>query len=115
MTVAETRPESIAALRSSAFDRLSACAAVIDGYGAILDTNEAWRLFAHLNGGSTATTGPGTNYLTVCDRSAIPAAIAVAQGLRQILAGDRERFEYEYPCPSPIERSEERRVGKECA
>ena len=103
MTVAETRPESIAALRSSAFDRLGACAAVIDGHGAILDTNEAWRLFAHLNGGSTATTGPGTNYLSVCDRSATPAAIAVAHGLRQILDGGRDRFEYEYPCPSPIE------------
>ncbi|MEO8267562.1 MAG: EAL domain-containing protein [Ilumatobacteraceae bacterium] len=103
MTVAETRSESIAALRSSAFDRLAACAAVIDGLGAIIDTNEAWRLFAHLNGGSTATTGLGVNYLSVCDRSATAASIAVAHGLRLILAGDRERFEFEYPCPSPIE------------
>lgn len=103
MTVAETRPDSVAAWRSSAFDRLAACAAVIDGKGVILDTNEAWRLFAHLNGGSTATTGPGVNYLSVCDRSATAASTAVAQGLRQILHGDRERFEFEYPGPSPIE------------
>ena len=103
MTGAETRPDSIAALRSSAFDRLAACAAVIDGQGVILDTNEAWRLFAHLNGGSTAATGPGVNYLSVCDRSATAASTAVAQGLRQILEGDRERFEFEYPGPSPIE------------
>lgn len=103
MTVAELRPDSIVALRSSAFDRLSACAAVIDGRGAILDTNEAWRLFAHLNGGSTVTTGPDVNYLSVCDRAATPDSAAVAQGLRQILQGDRDRFEFDYPCPSPIE------------
>ena len=40
------------ALRSFAFDRLSAIAAVLDGAGVIVDTNEAWRLFAHLNDGS---------------------------------------------------------------
>ncbi len=103
MTVAETRPESTAAVRSAAFDRLAACAAVIDRHGVIIDTNEAWRLFAHLNGGPTETTGLGVNYLSVCDRSAIAASTAVARGLRQILEGDRERFEFEYPCPSPIE------------
>jgi diguanylate cyclase (GGDEF)-like protein/PAS domain S-box-containing protein len=93
-------------LRSFAFDRLSACAAVIDRSGVILDTNQAWRLFAHLNGGSTETTGAQANYLTICDRAAaqgVERAGDVAQGLRQILDGEREHFELEYPCPSPIE------------
>lgn len=98
--------DSIVALRSYAFDRLSACAAVIDGRGEILDTNEAWRLFAYLNGGSTAGTGPGVNYLSVCDRAAfdgVTAAADVAMGMREIFAGNRVHFDLEYPCPSPIE------------
>jgi hypothetical protein len=43
-------------LRSFAFDRLSAMAAVLDDSGFIVDTNEAWRLFAHLNDGSVPAT-----------------------------------------------------------
>ena len=94
------------ALRSFAFDRLSAIAAVLDGSGVIIDTNEAWRLFAHLNDGTVSSTGPGVSYLDVCDRAAAggtEGAAAVAAGLRQILAGEREHFALEYPCPSPDE------------
>ena len=104
--VAETRVDPDMALRSYAFDRLSACAAVIGGDGTILDTNEAWRLFAHLNGGSSAGTGRGVNYLSTCDAAAAAAvdgAAVVAAGLGEILSGDREHLEFEYPCPSPIE------------
>jgi diguanylate cyclase (GGDEF)-like protein/PAS domain S-box-containing protein len=98
--------DSIVALRSYAFDRLSACAAVIDGHGEVLDTNEAWRLFAYLNGGSAGGTGPGVNYLSICDRAAsdgVTEAADVSLGLREILAGNRTHFDLEYPCPSPIE------------
>lgn len=102
----EVDRESMLALRSFAFDRLSAAAAVLDGSGVIVDTNEAWRLFAHLNDGSIQVTGPGNNYLTVCDRAAATGsdgAAAAAAGLRQILDGAREHFDLEYPCPSPTE------------
>ncbi|MEO5840436.1 MAG: GGDEF domain-containing protein [Acidimicrobiales bacterium] len=99
-------PERVLELRSFAFDRLSAIAAVLDDGGVIVDTNEAWRLFSHLNGGSARTTGLGVNYLGVCDRAAAAGcedAAEIAVGVRQILAGDRQRLDHDYPCASEIE------------
>jgi diguanylate cyclase (GGDEF)-like protein len=49
------------------------------------------------------------SYLDVCDRAGTGAAdgaaeaAAVASGLRQLLSGEREHFDLEYPCPSPEE------------
>ena len=100
-----TIPESVLR-RSYAFERLAAPAAVLDASGAVVETNEAWRLFATLNEAIPETTGPGANYLAVCDRahaSGAESAGAVAAGLRSILRGERGSFELEYPCPSPIE------------
>jgi len=93
-------------VRAAAFDRLGAMVAVLDGSGLILDTNESWRLFARLNDGSPSMTGTMVNYLEVCDRAAANGssmASIVATGLREVLAGEREKFDVEYPCPSPIE------------
>jgi diguanylate cyclase (GGDEF)-like protein/PAS domain S-box-containing protein len=92
--------------RSYAFERLGAAAAVLDGDGVIVETNEAWRLFAALNEGSLEATGCGVNYLSICDRAfaaGSESAAAVAVGLRAILRGERASFEVEYACPSPIE------------
>ena len=100
-----TTSESVAR-RSDAFERFGAPAAVLDESGVIVETNEAWRLFATLNEADPATTGPGVDYLEVCDRAAAagePTAAAVARGLRSILLGERASFEIEYECPSPIE------------
>jgi len=93
-------------VRAAAFDRLGAMVALLDGSGLILDTNEAWRLFARLNDGSASTTGPTVNYLEVCDRAAVNGsctASVVAAGLREVLAGEREQFALDYLCPSPTE------------
>ena len=98
-------PESVLR-RSYAFERFDAAAAVLDPSGNIVETNEAWRLFAALNHAEPGTTGTGTNYLDVCDRSDSAGAAlagAVADGLRSILRGERSSFELEYPCPSPFE------------
>ncbi len=92
--------------RAAAFDRLGACAVVLDGDGVIVDTNQAWRLFAHLNDGPSDTTGIGSNYLDVCDRASaagVATGASVAGGLRQVLSGEREHMDVEYPCPSPTE------------
>jgi diguanylate cyclase (GGDEF)-like protein len=93
-------------VRAAAFDRLSPCAAVLDSDGVIVDTNQAWRLFAQLNDGSLLTTGIGVNYLDVCDRAAdagVSVSRDVATGLRRILSGERQQMDVEYPCPSPTE------------
>lgn len=92
--------------RSLAFDLLGAGAVVLDPLGTILDTNDAWRRFAHLNGASEAATGPGADYLAICDRSAANGsadARAVAIGLRAVLAGELEFFDFTYACPAPAE------------
>ncbi len=104
--VADAPRDQLLALRSFAFDRLAAMAVVLDGAGTIIDTNEAWRLSARLNDASALTTGPGLNYLDICDHAAAAGAegaAAVAGGLRQIISGERDHFDLEYPCPSPTE------------
>jgi diguanylate cyclase (GGDEF)-like protein/PAS domain S-box-containing protein len=98
-------PESLLR-RSYAFERFGAAAAVLDGDGVIVETNEAWRLFAALNAGALEATGCGVSYLSTCDRAfaaGSESAAAVASGLRGILCGERASFELEYACPSPIE------------
>jgi diguanylate cyclase (GGDEF)-like protein len=102
----DARSEAEMAVRSFAFERLGACAVVLDGRGVIVDTNEAWRLFARMNSGTAHGTGPGVNYVAVCDLAAaagVAGAAEVAAGLRQILAGEIAHLDLEYPCPSPIE------------
>ncbi len=92
--------------RSYAFEGIGAAAAVLDDSGLIVETNQAWRLFATLNAARAGTTGPGTDYLAVCDRASsagLQSAAAVAKGLRGILDGRHNSFELEYPCPSPLE------------
>ena len=94
------------AMRAAAFDRLGASAVVLDGDGIIRATNESWRLFTRLNDGDPATTGPGADYLGACDRAATAGAAGasqVAREIREILAGDRLRMDFEYPCPSAVE------------
>jgi hypothetical protein len=106
LEASERRSAADMAVRSFAFDRLSACAVVLDGRGVIVDTNEAWRLFARMNQGTAQGTGPGVNYVEVCDLAAtagVAGAAEVAAGLRQILAGEMAHLDLEYPCPSPIE------------
>lgn len=91
-------------LRSAAFDRLSAFAAVLDHRGVIVDTNAAWRDFAVQNGGTPGDTGIGVDYTAVCDRAAASGdedAAEVAEGLRRILSGELEHFDLEYPCAGP--------------
>ncbi len=81
-------------------DALPSHIAVLDEHGAILLTNESWDRFAASSG---RRGGVGSSYLATCDAAAVdePAAAAAAVALRQVLAGDRERFETEYPCPCP--------------
>ena len=69
--VVRREPMRSVVVRAAAFNRFSAAAAVLDASGVIVETNESWRLFARLNGGSVESTGDGVNYLDVCDRAAL--------------------------------------------
>jgi hypothetical protein len=85
-------------------DGLSARVAVIGGSGEIVFVNEAWRSFARANGGDPARVCEGADYLGACDSATgtySEGATEFAAGLRGVLAGRRDSFELEYPCPGP--------------
>lgn len=91
-------------------DSVLAHLAVLDRDGTILAVNEAWRRFAVVNGpgaGAPAPrTGVGEDYLATCRAAAGPAsehAAEALEGIRAVIAGERESFELEYPCHSPAE------------
>lgn len=91
----------------SVVDGLSAHVAVIEGSGAIVFTNEAWRGFARANGGAPAKDSEGANYLEACDAATgadSESAAAFAVGIRDVLHGRRTSFELEYPCHTPERR-----------
>lgn len=92
---------------TSALDAMSAHIAILDENGFILEVNRAWREFADANGANDPTYGIGTNYLAVCDVSALgnsKDAINVAKGIRDVMGLKINEFYMEYPCHSPTER-----------
>lgn len=101
----ETRSPGLASYQGTALlDALPDATAVLDTGGTILAVNNVWRMFTLDNGGDPASTGPGVNYLQVCERAAAAGcedAAAVVLALRAVLAGASVESELEYPCPSP--------------
>ncbi|MHB8624332.1 MAG: PAS domain S-box protein [Sulfuricaulis sp.] len=97
-------PESDRFARAT-LDALVAQVCVLDAAGVIITANNAWRVFADIHRGGTVAGVPiGGNYLGVCDQTigndSVDAA-AMAAGIRQVLAGEREFFRYEYLCDLP--------------
>jgi diguanylate cyclase (GGDEF)-like protein/PAS domain S-box-containing protein len=91
----------------SVLDGLTAHVCVLDEQGTILAVNRAWRAFAVDNEGAGADLHEGANYLQVCARALVShlpdgAEASVFAGLlREVLAGQRQQFELDYPCHSP--------------
>jgi len=82
-------------------DALAEHIAVLDSQGVITMVNQAWRRFATDNGDETlAHTGPGINYLTVCDTG---VASEAQIGIREVLQRKRLHFSIEYPCHAPTQ------------
>lgn len=94
----------------STIDSLRDNIAIIDSRGEIVHVNRAWSKFAEENSApeTVADTGPGSNYLEVCDRAAADGsheAAEVARVLRLTLEdGGSNGFSLEYPCHSPGEQ-----------
>ena len=90
----------------SSLDALSAHLAIIDQQGIIKHTNEAWDNFAIKSGTSPEQVGVGVNYLKVTEKSQSQGAIKAAevlQGLKAVLAREKDSFSLEYPCETPTE------------
>jgi PAS domain S-box-containing protein len=89
----------------SALDGLTAHIAVLDPAGVVLAANKTWR-----DAAATRQTriGPGVavgaSYLAACaaaDGSERVDGIAIAAGIRQVIAGERRHFRYDHACASP--------------
>ena len=87
---------------------LTANIAVIDKNGIIIQVNKAWDDFAKANGAtSLACTSTGSNYFGVCKKSfAEGDALAgtILDGIRSVSKKEKQIFEIEYPCHSPVEQ-----------
>lgn len=81
-------------------DAIAAPAVVLDRSGRIHATNDAWRLFAVLNGADQQAVGPGADYLLACEQAGTDE---IADGIRRVLDGEQVLYEVEYACPSPTE------------
>jgi signal transduction histidine kinase len=84
---------------STVLNAMSAPAAVLDGDGCIVAVNDAWIRFALDNGGAIERVGLGINYFETCGGD----AAEIADGIRSVIARDRDLYTTEYPCHSPSE------------
>ncbi len=93
-------------------DSLAENVCVVDSEGRIVAVNAAWREFAEENNYRNAheetTHGLGTNYLEICRRAFdihnVEAAGEIAEGLRQVINREIDRYTKEYPCHAPNEK-----------
>lgn len=100
LEMAKERAASQEAMATSVLETVHFPAAVLDAEGVIIAVNGAWTENAIDQGALLDAVGVGVSYLDVCDRSGIPDALAVAAGIRAVIAGEELRFAYEYPCGS---------------
>ena len=96
-------------LPGSVLDGLGAHVCLLDARGVILVVNRAWQEFAVANGAPPGTRHEGTNYLSVCEAGdaagcGVGEQPSFASGLRDVLAGRADAFEFEYPCHSAAEQ-----------
>ena len=91
----------LAAFQSAVLDSMLSLTAVVDGSGRIVAVNEAWTRHAISGGGTPAGCGTGVDFLALCEAvtgPSRPEALAVAAGLRAVLAGTSREFQQDVPC-----------------
>jgi PAS domain S-box-containing protein len=89
-------------------DALDAPIAVLDQTGTVLTANQAWRTLISTHSGVGTGVAVGSNYLALCDDACGNERVdgrAIAAGIRQVIAGERTLFRYDYGCDSPADRS----------
>jgi len=91
-------------LAKTVLNSLSANIAILDEYGVILETNQAWRNYAAANKMEGSDDSIGVNYLKLCDATTgkeTKYARDVAAGIRSVIKGETREFLYDYPCHGP--------------
>jgi len=90
-------------LARTVLNSLSAHIAILDENGVILETNNAWQMYAVKSGMPETYEHKGVNYLAICDATTGPEfedAQRVARGIRAVIHGELEEFLFDYPCHS---------------
>ena len=88
-------------------DALAPHVGVLDAAGVVLLVNKAWRVYAATHAGMGTGVIEGANYLAACDDAQGGErvdGIAIAAGIRQVIAGERMLFRYDHACDSPVGR-----------
>lgn len=86
-------------------DALGDPLAVLDRAGVVLASNQAWRACADTCSGAGVGISLGLNYLTACEKvrgDAHVDSVAIVAGTRQVIAGERAAFRYDYVYESPL-------------
>lgn len=97
-------------LLQGAIDALTSHIAILDRQGKIIKINKAWRKFAQVNSFTNDNYGLGSNYIESCfpvekqESECDPHGVAAANGILEVINGQRHFFELEYPCHSPAEK-----------
>lgn len=107
LTQSERIQRHFADERAAILDSLPASIALLDEDGTILAVNDRWREFAVTNDYPGDPDMIGENYISACRRAVgddEEDAGTVAQAIRAVLEGSRDRFSTQYPCHSPRDR-----------
>ncbi|MEO7775028.1 MAG: EAL domain-containing protein [Steroidobacteraceae bacterium] len=99
--------DSESARQSAILNALPAQIALLDVQGRIISVNRVWRRSALHYSLASRDYGIGLNYLELCDGARGPDSaegVAVAAGIRAVLAGESSTFAIEYPCHSSAEQ-----------
>lgn len=89
-------------------DGLAVEVGALDAAGTVLSTNQAWRAAAGARTHLGAGVARGENYLAICDKAGGSDrldGLALACGIRQVIAGERKLFRYEHTCDLAAGRS----------
>ena len=81
--------------------------AILDEQGVIVVVNDAWRRFGMANHYEDSNWGVGRNYLGICQEAIgnqTENAKNVAEAIQQLLCGEKDDFQMEYPCHSDTEQ-----------
>lgn len=87
-------------------DSLSASICIVNSSGSIVSVNAGWRSFANDNNGNIQALSIGINYLDLCESvkgDDSLTALECSNAMRELLAGKKSRYYFEYPCHSPNE------------
>ncbi len=89
--------------QSAILNALPSNIALLDENGKIIEVNDSWKKFADNNGLKSPNYAIGSNYIEIAAAAKWrdeEAGIAMAEGIRKVIAGDLPEFTMEYPCHS---------------